>query len=49
MVSEPVASEAPPATSDLVTAPGQTRDGPANRPVVPAGPNKRIFLDNLLN
>lgn len=50
MASEPAtANPNAPATSDLVTAPGQTPDGLANRPVAPAGPNKRIFLDNLLN
>ena len=32
----------------LIAAPGQTSENP-NRAVAPAGPNKRIFLDNLLN
>jgi predicted small lipoprotein YifL len=49
MASEPAPAVDAPATSDLVTPPGQTRDGAANRPVAPVGPNRRIFLDNLLN
>jgi predicted small lipoprotein YifL len=47
MVSEPAPAADAPATSDLVTPTGQTRDAP--RATVPAGPNKRIFLDGLLN
>jgi predicted small lipoprotein YifL len=50
MASEPGAPANTPVTNDpLVAPPGQTSDGPANRPVAGTGPNKRIFLDNLLN
>lgn len=49
MASEPTPAANAPATSDLVTVPGQTQTREAPRAVVPAGPNKRIFLDNLLN
>ncbi|HEY4140501.1 MAG TPA: lipoprotein [Pseudolabrys sp.] len=47
MVSEPAPAADAPATSDLVTPPGQVRDVP--HAAVPNGPNKRIFLDGLLN
>jgi predicted small lipoprotein YifL len=48
MASEPTPAPDVPATADpLVAPPGQTREGP--RATVPAGPNKRIFLDGLLN
>lgn len=49
MASEPQAA-APPVMADPLAAPlGQQLDGrPAQRPT-PAGPNRGIFLDNLLN
>ena len=49
MVSEPTSGPVAPTTADpLIAAPGQTSENP-NRATAPAGPNKRIFLDNLLN
>ena len=41
---------APVGASDPLAAPiGQTKDNTAGQPRATAGPNKRIFLDNLLN
>lgn len=49
MVNEPTSAPGTPVTAaPLIAAPGQTSENP-NRAVAPAGPNKRIFLDNLLN
>ena len=54
MASEPAsgatpapAVEAPVASDVMVSTPGQSRE--SARAVTPVGPNKRIFLDNLLN
>jgi predicted small lipoprotein YifL len=50
MASEPTPAPDVPATADpLITPLGQTNENRAPRATVPAGPNKRIFLDNLLN
>jgi predicted small lipoprotein YifL len=46
----PEASPPPASVSDPLVAPiGQTKDNSASQPRATAGPNKRIFLDNLLN
>lgn len=47
-VAEPMAA-APATPEPLVAVPGQPTESSVNRPVTPAGPNKRIFLDGLLN
>lgn len=47
-VAEPVAA-APVTPEPLVAVPGQPTDSSVNRSVAPVGPNKRIFLDGLLN
>lgn len=47
MASEPAAAPEMPTTADpLIANPGQTREAPR---ATPSGPNKRIFLDGLLN
>ncbi len=50
LASEPQPDAAPSGASDPLVAPiGQPRDNTASQPRATAGPNKRIFLDNLLN
>ena len=49
MASAPAPSDTPVTSDVFVAPPGQTREGGASRAVAPAGPNKRIFLDNILN
>lgn len=45
--SAAAAPEVPVTAEPLVATPGQARD--SSRPVAPVGPDRRIFLDNLLN
>ena len=50
LASEPQPDAAPSGASGPLVAPiGQPRDNTGNQPRATAGPNKRIFLDNLLN
>ena len=49
-LAEPEPNAAPVGASDPLVAPiGQTRESATSQPRATAGPNKRIFLDNLLN
>jgi predicted small lipoprotein YifL len=50
LTNEPPPAVAPVGAADPLVAPTTEReDVRAGRPQAPAGPNKRIFLDNLLN
>jgi predicted small lipoprotein YifL len=51
LANEPQANQpAPVGAADPLAAPiGQTRDNTSGQPQAGPGPNKRIFLDNLLN
>ena len=51
LASEPQANQpAPVGAADPLVAPiGQTRDNTSGQPQATPGPNKRIFLDSLLN
>jgi predicted small lipoprotein YifL len=49
-IAAPEANAPPVGTSDPLAAPvGQTRENAVSQPQATAGPNRRIFLDNLLN
>lgn len=50
LASEPQPNAPPVGASDPLVAPiGQTRENTSRQPQATSGPNKRIFLDNLLN
>ncbi len=49
MASGPQPAAVPVGADPLVSPIGQTPDSRPSQPQAPVGPNKRIFLDNLLN
>lgn len=50
LASEPQPNAPPVGASDPLVAPvGQVRENTSGQPQAAPGPNKRIFLDNLLN